>query len=92
MATVSPRRPLYLLSTSLLHPALFLYRLLVCQLVNPKPFLADLVGKNVVVKLKWGMEYKGKLASVDSYMNFQVRGHSAVASSWPARQSCFRTS
>jgi small nuclear ribonucleoprotein (snRNP)-like protein len=27
--------------------------------VNPKPFLADLVGKGVVVKLKWGMEYKG---------------------------------
>lgn len=42
------------------------------QLVNPKPFLADLVGKHVVVKLKWGMEYKGLLASVDTYMNFQV--------------------
>jgi small nuclear ribonucleoprotein F len=28
--------------------------------VNPKPFLSDLVGKAVVVKLKWGMEYKGK--------------------------------
>lgn len=28
--------------------------------VNPKPFLADLVGKSVVVKLKWGMEYKGE--------------------------------
>jgi len=27
--------------------------------VNPKPFLNDLTGKPVVVKLKWGMEYKG---------------------------------
>ena len=27
--------------------------------VNPKPFLNDLTGKVVVVKLKWGMEYKG---------------------------------
>lgn len=29
------------------------------QIVNPKPFLMDLVGKPVLVKLKWGMEYKG---------------------------------
>ena len=28
--------------------------------VNPKPFLNDLTGKPVVVKLKWGMEYKGR--------------------------------
>ena len=27
--------------------------------VNPKPFLNELTGKVVVVKLKWGMEYKG---------------------------------
>lgn len=27
--------------------------------VNPKPFLNDLTGKMVIVKLKWGMEYKG---------------------------------
>jgi small nuclear ribonucleoprotein (snRNP)-like protein len=31
--------------------------------VNPKPFLAELTGQEVVVKLKWGMEYKGKLAA-----------------------------
>jgi small nuclear ribonucleoprotein F len=37
--------------------------------VNPKPFLADLTGKQVLVKLKWGMEYKGTLSSSDSYMN-----------------------
>lgn len=31
--------------------------------VNPKPFLNDLTGKQVYVKLKWGMEYKGYLVS-----------------------------
>ncbi|KAH9805931.1 putative small nuclear ribonucleoprotein F [Citrus sinensis] len=41
--------------------------------VNPKPFLNNLTGKTVIVKLKWGMEYKGFLASVDSYMNLQVQ-------------------
>ncbi|PAA94101.1 hypothetical protein BOX15_Mlig017958g1, partial [Macrostomum lignano] len=40
--------------------------------INPKPFLASLTGKAVVVKLKWGMEYKGFLVSVDSYMNLQL--------------------
>jgi small nuclear ribonucleoprotein F len=29
------------------------------EVVNPKPFLAGLIGKPVVVRLKWGMEYKG---------------------------------
>jgi len=28
-------------------------------IVNPKPFLAQLTGNSVLVKLKWGMEYKG---------------------------------
>ena len=48
--------------------------------MNPKPFLADLTGKTVVVKLKWGTEYrgfltnnflfkKGLLCSSDLYMN-----------------------
>ncbi|VVA24395.1 PREDICTED: small nuclear, partial [Prunus dulcis] len=40
--------------------------------VNPKPFLNNLTGKTVIVKLKWGMEYKGFLVSVDSYMNLQL--------------------
>ncbi|CAH7120838.1 LOC101844346 [Phodopus roborovskii] len=35
--------------------------------LNPKPFL-----KPVMVKLKWGMEYKGYLISVDGYMNMQL--------------------
>merc|ERR1711970_606157 len=40
--------------------------------VNPKPFLADLTGKSVICKLKWGMEYKGFLVAVDAYMNLQL--------------------
>jgi len=40
--------------------------------VNPKPFLNNLTGKQVIVKLKWGMEYKGYLVSVDGYMNLQL--------------------
>lgn len=40
--------------------------------LNPKPFLNGLTGKPVMVKLKWGMEYKGFLVSVDGYMNLQV--------------------
>ena len=40
--------------------------------VNPRPFLLDLVGKDVVTKLKWGMEYRGTLVSIDSFMNVQV--------------------
>jgi len=42
--------------------------------VNPKPFLAELTGKPVIVKLKWGMEYKGFLLSTDAYMNLQLTG------------------
>mmetsp|Transcript_14993 Transcript_14993/g.47833 ORF Transcript_14993/g.47833 Transcript_14993/m.47833 type:complete len:96 (+) Transcript_14993:1-288(+) len=41
-------------------------------LLNPKPFLSSLTGKPVIVRLKWGMEYKGYLVSVDSYMNLQL--------------------
>ena len=40
--------------------------------VNPKPFLNQLTGKQVLVKLKWGMEYKGFLVSTDAYMNPQL--------------------
>lgn len=41
-------------------------------IVNPKPFLGDLTGKEVIVRLKWGMEYRGNLASSDAYMNLQL--------------------
>jgi LSM domain len=40
--------------------------------VNPKPFLQELTGKPVFVRLKWGLEYKGFLVSTDRYMNLQV--------------------
>ena len=40
--------------------------------LNPKPFLSGLTGKPIMVKLKWGMEYKGYLISVDSYMNLNL--------------------
>lgn len=33
------------------------------------------VNKNVIVRLKWGeTEYKGRLVSIDSYMNVQLSG------------------
>ncbi|KAL2943749.1 putative small nuclear ribonucleoprotein F, partial [Bienertia sinuspersici] len=45
-----------------------------------KPFLNNLTGKPVIVKLKWGMEYKNipydqifcYLLSIDGYMNLQL--------------------
>ena len=40
--------------------------------MNPKPFLADLTGKIVRVRLKWGMEYQGQLTSSDAYMNLHL--------------------
>ena len=40
--------------------------------INPKPFLQDLTGKHIIVKLKWGMEYHGRLNAVDSYMNIKL--------------------
>jgi small nuclear ribonucleoprotein F len=45
--------------------------LIFCQ-INPKPFLQELTGKQVIVKLKWGMEYHGRLNAVDSYMNIKL--------------------
>jgi small nuclear ribonucleoprotein F len=40
--------------------------------INPTPFLFSLTGKKVIVKLKWGLEYKGVLLSSDKYMNIQL--------------------
>jgi small nuclear ribonucleoprotein F len=34
--------------------------------------LLDLVGKHVIVKLKWGSEYRGTLLSTDAYMNVEL--------------------
>ena len=40
--------------------------------LNPEPFLNELTGKPVMVKLKWGMEDKGYLVSVDGHANMQL--------------------
>ncbi len=42
--------------------------------INPVPFLHELVGKDVAVRMKWGalLEIRGILKSVDSYMNLQL--------------------
>ncbi|KAI9696338.1 MAG: Glycerophosphocholine phosphodiesterase [Bogoriella megaspora] len=41
--------------------------------INPRPFLQSLVGKDVIVRLKWkDSEYTGRLVSTDSYMNIQL--------------------
>lgn len=43
--------------------------------VNPRPMLQALVDKTIVVRLKWNdTEYKGKLVSLDSYLNLQLSG------------------
>ena len=34
--------------------------------------ITSLLGKVVMVKLKWGHEYKGFLVSTDGYMNLQL--------------------
>ena len=34
--------------------------------------MIDLIDKCVIVKLKWGMEYKGTLIAFDGYMNLQL--------------------
>ena len=41
--------------------------------INPEPFLHDLVGQDIAARLKWGsLELRGKLKSVDKYMNLQL--------------------
>ncbi|ODV92543.1 hypothetical protein CANCADRAFT_22444 [Tortispora caseinolytica NRRL Y-17796] len=41
--------------------------------INPNPFMQNLVGKPVIVRLKWNRtEYRGTLLSIDSYMNIQM--------------------
>uniref|UniRef100_A0A8I6G815 Small nuclear ribonucleoprotein F n=1 Tax=Rattus norvegicus TaxID=10116 RepID=A0A8I6G815_RAT len=37
-----------------------------------EPFLNGLTGKPVTVRLKWGMEYKDYLVSIDGYMDTQL--------------------
>ena len=48
-------------------PVLFFF------VLPPIPFLYELIGKSIIVRLKWGIEYKGVLVSFDKYMNLQLR-------------------
>uniref|UniRef100_A0A8C8U9Q3 Sm domain-containing protein n=1 Tax=Peromyscus maniculatus bairdii TaxID=230844 RepID=A0A8C8U9Q3_PERMB len=41
--------------------------------LSPKPFLPGLTVKSGMVKLKWEIEYKDYLVSVDGYMNMQLQ-------------------
>lgn len=40
--------------------------------VNPKPFLNNLTGKPVIVKLKWGMEYKGNSSNLLNFSDWNL--------------------
>lgn len=43
------------------------------NIINPKPFIRDLVGTEVLVKLKFNnTSYKGKLQSSDNYFNISL--------------------
>jgi small nuclear ribonucleoprotein F len=35
--------------------------------------LTELVDQVVIIRLKWGIEYRGRLASFDKYMNVQLK-------------------
>ncbi|GFY69634.1 hypothetical protein TNIN_233401 [Trichonephila inaurata madagascariensis] len=42
------------------------------NIVNPRPFMKSLIGKWVNVKLKWGLDYRARLALFDGYMNVEL--------------------
>lgn len=60
--------------------------------INPKPFLNGLTGKAVIVKLKWGHEYKGYLVSVDGYMNMQLANTEEHIDGEVTGKQCFKFS
>ncbi len=41
-------------------------------IINPKRFLTALINKKIMVRLKWGIEYKGTLVSFDDYINIRI--------------------
>lgn len=51
--------------------------------VNPKPFLNDLTGKQVIVKLKWGMEYKGAGGRAGGRVDARTRAEPALQAGLP---------
>ena len=47
--------------------------------MNPKPFLNGLTGKRVIVKLKWGMEYKGMQFYAEDNIVYVTKKLNAIA-------------
>jgi small nuclear ribonucleoprotein F len=41
--------------------------------INPKLFLKKMKNKIIMIKLKWGIEYKGIFESFDTYMNIRTK-------------------
>ncbi|EPR78912.1 Small nuclear ribonucleoprotein F [Spraguea lophii 42_110] len=48
---------------------------------NPKQFLANRIGKDVKVVLKWGIEYEGILGLVDKYFNIYLKNATEIVGS-----------
>jgi U6 snRNA-associated Sm-like protein LSm6 len=40
--------------------------------MKPSEFLVNIIGKQVVVKLNSGIEYRGKMKCLDGYMNISI--------------------
>jgi small nuclear ribonucleoprotein F len=45
---------------------------IIYSIISPKNFLKTLEGRRVLIKLKWGMEYRGNVVSSDSYLNIRL--------------------
>ena len=41
--------------------------------LHPAPFLSSMIDHEIVVRLKWGIEYVGTLVSFDTRMNIHLR-------------------
>ncbi|KAH0789915.1 putative small nuclear ribonucleoprotein F [Histomonas meleagridis] len=41
--------------------------------LHPAPFLSSMINHEIVVRLKWGIEYVGTLVSFDTRMNIHLR-------------------
>ncbi|AEA38709.1 small nuclear ribonucleoprotein E-like protein (nucleomorph) [Cryptomonas paramecium] len=42
------------------------------NIITPKIYLLSLKNKKIFIKLKWGVDYKGILMSVDRYLNLHL--------------------
>ena len=49
----------------------------------PKDFLKGLIGRPVLVKLKWGMSIQGILQSTDAFMNLQLTNAQEIVEAKP---------